>query len=81
MKEGSPALIETDHGRVRAEVVVLALEAYLSQLASYRRRVLPVYSLITLTEPLSERQLASVNWSERMCVASMRLTVDYLART
>ncbi len=81
VKEGSPALIETDHGRVRAEVVVLALEAYLSQLAGYRRRVLPVYSLITLTEPLSERQLASVNWSERMCVASMRLTVDYLART
>lgn len=78
---GRPAVIETARGRVRAGVVVLALEAYLSQLRRFHRRVLPVYSLITLTEPLTEQQLASVNWSARMCVASMRLTVDYLART
>jgi glycine/D-amino acid oxidase-like deaminating enzyme len=78
---GTPALIETRQGRVRAQVVVLALEAYLSQLPGYHRRVLPVYSLISLTECLTEQQLASVNWSARMCVASMRLTVDYLART
>jgi glycine/D-amino acid oxidase-like deaminating enzyme len=78
---GRPALVETARSRIRAGVVVLALEAYLSQLPGYHRRVLPVYSLITMTEPLTERQLASVNWSKRMCVASMRLTVDYLART
>ncbi|HUY10138.1 MAG TPA: FAD-binding oxidoreductase [Candidatus Dormibacteraeota bacterium] len=81
VRPGQPALIETERGRVRAPVVVLALEAYLSQLRGFRRRVLPIYSLITITEPLSEEQLASVRWTTRMCVASMRLTVDYLART
>jgi len=81
VRPGHPSQVETEWGRVRADVVVLALEAYLAQLPGFHRRVLPVYSLITLTEPLTEEQLASVNWSARMCVASMRLTVDYLALT
>ncbi|MGH7642229.1 MAG: NAD(P)/FAD-dependent oxidoreductase [Candidatus Dormibacteria bacterium] len=79
--EGTPPVVDTDRGRVRAQVVVLALEGYLARLASYHRRVLPVYSLISLTEPLSREKLASVNWSDRMCVASMRFTVDYFALT
>lgn len=81
VREGQPALVETGQGRVRAEVVVLALEAYLAQLPGYHRRLLPLYSLITLTEPLSAEQLGSIRWSPRMCVASMRHSVDYLART
>lgn len=81
VQKGSPVRVETDRGQVRARVAVLALEGYLSQLPGYRRRVLPLYSLISITEPLSETDLASVNWSERMCVGSMRLSVDYFART
>jgi glycine/D-amino acid oxidase-like deaminating enzyme len=81
VRKGSPVRIETDRGQVRARVTVLALEGYLSQLAGYHRRVLPLYSLVSITEPLGERELASVNWSERMCVGSMRLSVDYFART
>jgi len=81
VQKGSPVRVETDRGQVRARVAVLALEGYLSQLPGYRRRVLPLYSLISITEPLSEMDLASVNWSERMCVGSMRLSVDYFART
>ncbi|MGB6771562.1 MAG: FAD-binding oxidoreductase [Candidatus Dormiibacterota bacterium] len=81
VRKGSPVRVETERGVVRAKVAVLALEGYLSQLAGYHRRVLPLYSLISITEPISERDLASVNWSERMCVGSMRLSVDYFART
>jgi glycine/D-amino acid oxidase-like deaminating enzyme len=81
VRPGQPVVVDTDRGRVTAGVVVLALEAYLSQLRSYHRRVLPLYSLITITEPLTEDRLAAINWTDRMCVASMRLTVDYLART
>jgi len=81
VQQGRNPRLRTAEGEVRAEVVVLALEAYLSQLPGHRRQVLPVYSLIDLTEPLSPRQLASINWQRRMCVSSMRLTVDYLALT
>ena len=81
IEEGRPPRARTELGEVTAGVVVLALEAYLTQVPGWHRAVLPVYSLIELTEPLTEAQLASVNWRSRICVSSMRLTVDYLALT
>ena len=71
----------TDVGEVRAGAVVLAGEAYLARLRKLRRQVLPIYSLIVLTEPLSEPQWAEIGWEGRECVASNRYTVDYLSRT
>jgi glycine/D-amino acid oxidase-like deaminating enzyme len=76
----SPSLV-TDVGGVRADAVVLAGEAYLARLRKLRREVLPIYSLIVLTEPLSEAQWAQIGWEGRECVASNRYTVDYLSRT
>jgi glycine/D-amino acid oxidase-like deaminating enzyme len=71
----------TPHGAVTADVVVLAGEAYLTQLPGLRRRLLPVYSLIVMTEPLSSAQLDAIGWEGRECLSSHRLTVDYVART
>ena len=76
----NPRLV-TDAGEVRADTIVLAGEAYLARLAKLRRQVLPVYSLIVLTEPLSEDRWARIGWEGRECVASNRYTVDYLSRT
>jgi glycine/D-amino acid oxidase-like deaminating enzyme len=78
---GSNPKFVTDLGDVRAGAVVLAGEAYLARLAKLRRQVLPIYSLIVLTEPLSEEQWAQIGWEGRECVASNRYTVDYLSRT
>lgn len=77
----SAAQVTTDHGEVRAQTVVLAGEAYLSQLPGWRRMLLPVYSLIVLTEPLSDAQWRAVGWAGHECLSSHRLTVDYLSRT
>ncbi len=71
----------TTHGDVRANVVVLAGEGYLSQLSKESRTVIPLYSLITLTEPLSDEQMAEIGWDKRYCIGSSRYTVDYLSRT
>jgi glycine/D-amino acid oxidase-like deaminating enzyme len=71
----------TTHGDVRAKAVVLAGEAYLSQLPKQSRSVIPLYSLITLTEPLSDEQMAEIGWARRYCIGSSRYTVDYLSRT
>ena len=76
----SPRLV-TDVGGLRAGAVVLAGEAYLARLRKLRREVLPIYSLIVLTEPLSEARWAQIGWEGRECVASNRYTVDYLSRT
>jgi glycine/D-amino acid oxidase-like deaminating enzyme len=75
-----PAL-ETSRGNVRAKTIVLCGEAYLSELPGYQRAVMPVYSLITLTEPLSAADWQEIGWRQRECIASCRYTVDYLSRT
>ncbi len=78
---GSKPLLRTPMGDVRAGTVVLAGEAYLSQLPALHRQLVPLYSLIVLTEPLSEGQWAEIGWSGHECVASNRYTIDYLSRT
>jgi len=77
----SPALI-TSAGEIRAKrTVVLAGESYLTRLSLLHRVVLPVYSLIALTEPLTEKQWNDIGWRNRESVASCNYTVDYLTRT
>jgi len=75
-----PAL-RTTNGLVRATVVVLAGEAYLTQLRPLHRALLPLYSLIVLTEPISDGDWAAIGWRAREVLASYRLSVDYLSRT
>ncbi len=77
----SPRLL-TSSGEVRArQAIVLAGESYLTRLAKLHRAVLPVYSLITLTEPLTAAQWAQIGWQNRESLASCNYTVDYLTRT
>jgi glycine/D-amino acid oxidase-like deaminating enzyme len=75
-----PALL-TPRAEVRAATIVLAGEAYLSRLKKLHRQVIPVYSLITLTEPLSPEQWEMIGWQHRELISSHKLTVDYLNRT
>lgn len=75
-----PRLI-TAGGEVRAGAIVLAGEAYLARFPAFRRQLLPLYSLIALTEPLSEEQWAAIGWAGRECLSSNRYVVDYLQRT
>jgi len=81
--EGGPAprlLIRSGEVRAR-QAIVLAGESYLTRLAKLHRSVLPVYSLITLTEPLTPAQWAEIGWQNRESLASCNYTVDYLTRT
>jgi glycine/D-amino acid oxidase-like deaminating enzyme len=76
-----PYQVRTPHGEITADQLVLATEAYSVAFPSLRRRVIPLYSLIVLTEPLTERQWESVGWRRRFTLSSERLSVDYLSRT
>lgn len=79
-KGPSPRLV-TSYGDVRAQTIVLAAEAYASQLQKLKRTVVPMYSLIVLTEPLSESDWDTIGWRNRELVSSSRMSVDYLNRT
>jgi glycine/D-amino acid oxidase-like deaminating enzyme len=75
-----PAL-RTSSGEAKGRTLVLAGEAYLTRLRPLHRQLIPMYSLIVLTEPLSESDWAQIGWRHRECVSSTRYTVDYLQRT
>jgi glycine/D-amino acid oxidase-like deaminating enzyme len=75
-----PTLI-THRGDVRARVLVLAGEAYLTRLRKLHRQLIPVWSLIVLTEPLPDEVWEQVGWQAHECIGSNRLTVVYLSRT
>lgn len=78
---GQPRLI-TAGGELRAKrALVLAGEAYLTRFRKMHRSLMPVYSLIVLSEPLSEAQWAKVGWRNGESIASNRYTVDYLTKT
>jgi glycine/D-amino acid oxidase-like deaminating enzyme len=77
-----PGSLITPGGELRARIaILLAGESYLSRLRRLRRCLLPMYSLITLTEPLTPEEWAAIGWGNRESVASNRYTVDYLTRT
>jgi glycine/D-amino acid oxidase-like deaminating enzyme len=78
---GAYPALHTDCGHVRAKTIALCGEAYMSQLPGVGRQLIPVYSLITLTEPLSDADWAEIGWQNRECVDSGRYTVDYLSKT
>jgi glycine/D-amino acid oxidase-like deaminating enzyme len=74
--------LRTPAGEIRAQqAVVLAGEAYLTRLTKLHRTLLPVYSLIAITEPLTESQWSAIGWQNRESVSSAKYTVDYLTRT
>jgi glycine/D-amino acid oxidase-like deaminating enzyme len=79
--EGASPRLITERGDVNARTLVLAGESYLSQLPKLHQQLIPVYSLIVLTEPLSDREWEEIGWESRECISSNRFTVDYLSKT
>jgi glycine/D-amino acid oxidase-like deaminating enzyme len=78
---GASPVLRTSRGDVRAKTLVLCGEAYLTRLRKLHRTLIPVYSLMTLTEPLSDADWADIAWANRECIDSARLTIEYTAKT
>ena len=79
---GNKARLITPAGELRArKALVLAGEAYLSRIPKLHRALLPVYSLICLTEPLTPQQWKEIGWDRGENLASTRNTVVYLTKT
>ncbi len=78
---GRRPILHTQLGDLRAGVIVLCGESYLSQLEQLSRQLIPIYSLIVLTEPLDEDQWEEIGWAGRECIGSSKYVVDYLSKT
>jgi Glycine/D-amino acid oxidases (deaminating) len=76
------AAILTRGGTVRArKAVVVACEAYRTTLPGHRRSLLPMSSMIVLSEPLTSSQWADIGWHGGESVSSQVHTKNYLTRT
>ena len=78
---GAHPALHTARGELRAKTIVLCGEAYLTRLRKVHRQLIPVYSLMTLTEPLSAADWSAIGWQQRECIDSCRLTIEYISKT
>jgi glycine/D-amino acid oxidase-like deaminating enzyme len=78
---GEPATVVTDHGRVRAEVVVRGTEAYTTQLPGSERDLVPLYALMVATEPLPDHAWGQIGLADHEVFADDRHLVIYGQRT
>jgi glycine/D-amino acid oxidase-like deaminating enzyme len=75
-----PPSIETATGRVEAETVVLATNAWAAGVRELHLRLFVISSDIVATAPIPER-LAEIGWTGGECITDSQLMVDYYRTT
>ena len=75
-----PPRVVTAGGSVRAEKIVLALNAWSAGVAELRRALVVIASDIVATAPAPDR-LAAIGWTNGMCISDSRLLVNYYRTT
>jgi glycine/D-amino acid oxidase-like deaminating enzyme len=75
--------VVTSLGRIRAETIVVGLNAYLpaARLGLVRDRAVSLFSFILLTEPLSEARWKEIGWSGRQGYTDKRRIHNYVRLT
>lgn len=76
-----PATVQTDRGNVQADFVLFATNAYSNVFRRLKAKQLPIYTYISLTEPLTDEQLAAVGWTQRVGIEDARNFVHYYRLT
>jgi len=74
-------VVRTSRAKVRAEVVVRAVEGWTPSLPGARRRIAPIYSLMIATEPLPEAFWEGAGLSRRETFSDHRHLIVYGQRT
>ncbi|TVR73693.1 MAG: FAD-dependent oxidoreductase [Sphaerobacteraceae bacterium] len=73
--------LKTERGDVWAETLVLAGEAYLSQLPQVGRQIMPMTSHMVVTEPLPDELWAQIGWDKRQVITGPGTNGGYLNHT
>jgi glycine/D-amino acid oxidase-like deaminating enzyme len=75
------AVARTEHGTVRADVVVRAVEGWTPGLAGEARTLVPIYSLMIATEPLGSTFFSGARLARRETFSDHRNLIIYGQRT
>jgi glycine/D-amino acid oxidase-like deaminating enzyme len=80
-RSGSRMRLDTPGGRVLADKVVLATNAYSHLIPQLRRKQVPAWTHIVLTEPVSDERIAAIGWRGREGIEDARNLVHYYRLT
>lgn len=81
IEKGNPFILQTPQGRVLADRVVFATNAWSHLFPQLRRKQVPVFTHMVITEPLSQRQLSGIGWRNRQGIEDARNFVHYFRLT
>jgi gamma-glutamylputrescine oxidase len=82
LEEGREHVLQTQSGRVvKAKSLVLATNAFSPNLGFFRNAILPLREFVAVTETLSDQQLASTGWRQRVPFNDSRTAMFYLGLT
>ena len=76
-----PREIVTERGTVRASVVIRATEGYSTTFPGLKRALVPLYSLMIATEPLSKSTWDEIGWRNAETITDGRHLLIYAQRT
>lgn len=78
---GDGVLLATEAGGVRARQVLLATSAFPGLLGEIKRRVVPVWDYVLVTEPLTEERREAIGWANRQGIGDMANQFHYYRQT
>lgn len=81
IKRNGKISLETPEGKVIADKVVLATNAYSIFIPGLKRKQTPVFTHIVLTEPLSDKHFDEIGWRRRQGIEDARNLVHYYRLT
>lgn len=74
-------VVTTPHGKIVASKIVFATNAYSHLLPFVRRKQVPAFTHIVLTEPLREKHFAEIGWRKRQGLEDARNLIHYYRLT
>ena len=81
VKRAGKIMLRTPHGTLSAEKIVFATNAYSLLIPELRRKQVPAFTHMVITEPLTPAQLNSIGWQNRAGLEDARNLVHYLRLT
>ena len=73
--------LSTQDGRVRADKVIIAANAWSHFFPKLKRKQIPVWTHIVLTEPLTDEHFKEIGWHKRQGIEDARNLVHYYRLT
>ncbi len=74
-------VVSTDRGVITCDAVVRATEGFTARFDAHHREIMPIYSLMIATEPLSDAQWQRIGLAQRETFTEQRHVVIYGQRT